>query len=99
MASEPAAAELIAQFDALKAEFAAEAAALTSEQDLRAAQARFLGKKGRVSDLMKLLGRVPPAERSAVGASANEAKTAIEGLVEGRLRALGDALLARELER
>jgi len=96
---EPAAAELIAQFDALKTEFAAEIAGLTSEQDLRAAQARYLGKQGRVSALMKLLGRVPPADRGAVGAKANEAKGAIEGLVDERLRAQGEALLAKELER
>jgi phenylalanyl-tRNA synthetase alpha chain len=95
----PAADELIAQFDALRSEFASEIAALASEQDLRAAQARYLGKKGRVSELMKLLGRVPPADRGAVGAKANEAKGVIEGLVEARLRALGEAVLARELER
>jgi phenylalanyl-tRNA synthetase alpha chain len=95
----PEAAELIAQFDALKTEFASEIAALASEQDLRAAQARYLGKKGRVSELMKLLGRVPPVERGAVGAKANEAKGAIEGLVEARLRALGEAELAKELDR
>jgi len=95
----PDAAELIAQFDALKGEFASEIEALSSEQDLRAAQARYLGKKGRVSDLMKLLGRVPPESRGAVGAKANEAKGAIEGLVEARLRALGEAELAKELER
>src|SRR5438093_8129726 len=95
----PAAAELIAQFDALKTEFASEIAGLTSEQDLRAAQARYLGKKGRLSDPMKLLGRVPPADRGSVGAKANEAKGAIEGMLEERLRALGEAKLAKELTR
>jgi phenylalanyl-tRNA synthetase alpha chain len=95
----PAAAELIAQFDALKTEFASEIAALASEQDLRAAQARYLGKKGRLGEPMKLLGKVPPAERAAVGAKANEAKGAIEGMVEARLRALAETALAKQLER
>src|SRR5205814_1582648 len=35
----------------------------------------------------------------AVGAKANEAKGAIEGLVEARLRAQGEAVLAKELAR
>jgi phenylalanyl-tRNA synthetase alpha chain len=95
----PAAAELIAQFDALKNEFANEVATLTTEQDLRAAQARYLGKKGRVSELMKLLGRVPPADRGPVGQRANQAKGAIEALVEERLEALHQAQLAQDLER
>jgi phenylalanyl-tRNA synthetase alpha chain len=95
----PGAAELAAQFDTLRADFAAEIAGLSTEQEIRAAQARYLGKKGRVSELMKLLGRVPPAERGAVGARANEAKSSIEGLVEGRLRQLGDAALDADLRR
>src|SRR2546423_1280475 len=81
------------------AELAGEIAPLSTEQEIRAAQARYLGKKGRVSDLMKLLGRVPPAERAAVGARANEAKAAIEGAVEARLRGLADAALAVALRR
>src|SRR4051812_18660502 len=99
MSGAPESAELIAQFDALKSEFASEVAALVSEQDIRAAQARYLGKKGRVSELMKLLGRVPPADRGAVGAKANEAKTAIEAEVEKRLGALADVALAADLLR
>jgi phenylalanyl-tRNA synthetase alpha chain len=92
-------AELIAEFEKLRGEFGAEIAALATEQEIRAAQARYLGKKGRLSELMKLLGRVPPAERAAVGAKANEAKGGIEGLVEERLRALGDAALAADRQR
>jgi phenylalanyl-tRNA synthetase alpha chain len=92
----PSASELIARFEALQGEFAREIAGLTTEQDIRAAQARFLGKKGQLSEVMKLLGRVPPADRGAVGAKANAAKAAIEGAVEERLRALGDAALAAD---
>src|SRR5687767_4109594 len=95
----PDAAELIAQFSKLKDEFAGEVASLATEQEIRAAQARYLGKKGRVSDLMKLLGRVPPADRGPVGAKANEAKSAIEGLVEARLQALAGLALEGDLAR
>jgi phenylalanyl-tRNA synthetase alpha chain len=95
----PEAPTLIAQFDALKAELAAEIAPLTTEQEIRAAQARYLGKKGRVSDLMKLLGRLPAADRGPVGAKANEAKTAIEAAVDARLGALADVALGADLAR
>jgi phenylalanyl-tRNA synthetase alpha chain len=95
----PAAAELIGQFEAIAAEFAAEIAPLTTEQEIRAAQARYLGKKGRLAEPMKLLGRVPPQDRAPVGAKANEAKAAVEAAVEKRLGALADVALAGELAR
>jgi phenylalanyl-tRNA synthetase alpha chain len=95
----PSAADLIAQFQALSTQFAAEIQGLATEQDIRAAQARYLGKKGRVSDLMKLLGRIPAADRGAVGAAANQAKASVEDAVEQRLRALADAALGTDLAR
>jgi phenylalanyl-tRNA synthetase alpha chain len=51
-----------------------EIAPLTDEASTRAAAARYVGKKGKISELMKDLGRVPPAERPAMGAEINRAK-------------------------
>jgi phenylalanyl-tRNA synthetase alpha chain len=99
MLSSPHASDLISQFDALRNEFAAEIAPLSSEQEIRAAQARYLGKKGRLSELMKLLGRIAAEDRAAVGARANEAKAAIEAEVQTRLNSLADAELAVDLAR
>src|SRR3954468_11067897 len=93
------ASRIIAQLDALAAEFAAEIGALATEQEIRAAQARYLGKKGRASELMKALGKLPAEERPAVGEAANRAKGAIEALVAARLGALAEAALAGELAR
>jgi len=53
----PIAAGLIADLDRLAGEFAAEIGALATEQEIRVAQARFLGKKGKVSELMKALDK------------------------------------------
>jgi phenylalanyl-tRNA synthetase alpha chain len=92
-------ASLIAEFDRLKDEFVSEIAGLSDEQGIRALQARYLGKKGRVSELMKLLGRLPPADRGQVGAKANETKERIEGEVERRLAALAEAGLSADLTR
>lgn len=91
--------ELIAELDSLAASFGGEVAPLETEQEIRAAQARFLGKKGRVSELMKALGRLPPGDRPVVGEAANRVKSAIESLVATRLAALGEAALAVELAR
>jgi phenylalanyl-tRNA synthetase alpha chain len=90
---------IIADLDRLAGEFASEIGALATEQEIRVAQARYLGKKGRVSELMKTLGRLPPEERPAVGEAANRAKGSIEGAVTARLSALADAELAADLAR
>jgi phenylalanyl-tRNA synthetase alpha chain len=92
-------AKLVAELDRLAAEFAAEIAALATEQEIRLAQARYLGKKGKVSEPMKALGRLPPEERPAVGEAANRAKNGIEGAVAARLTALGEARLGEDLAR
>ena len=91
--------DLVRSFDSLSAEFSAEIAGLRTEEELRLAQARYLGKKGKATELMKLLGRIPAAERPMVGAAANRARETIEGLVEARLAGLANEALAAELSR
>lgn len=91
--------EIIAQLDRLAAALGEEIGPLQTEQEIRAAHARYLGKKGKVSDLMKALGRLPSEERPVVGEAANRAKAAIEGLVEGRLSALTEQALSADLAR
>ncbi len=62
--------------------------------DLEQAKARFLGKAGALTDLLKGLGKLPPEEKPKAGASINEAKTRVEALLQARR----DAILAAELE-
>jgi phenylalanyl-tRNA synthetase alpha chain len=95
----PSVADLIGDLDRLSGAFAAEIAALATEQEIRLAQARYLGKKGRVSELMKALGRLPASDRPAVGEAANRAKASIEGAVSTRLGALDEADLHADLAR
>ena len=91
--------KLIAELERLAAEFAGEIGKLATEEEIRLAQARYLGKKGKVSDLMKALGKLPPAERPAVGEAANRAKSGIERAVGERLSALAEASLSADLSR
>ncbi len=93
------AAKIIDELDRLAGELAADIRELTTEQDIRAAQARYLGRKGKLSELMKALGRLPASDRPAVGEAANRAKAAVEGAVAVRLLALDHAALAEDLAR
>jgi phenylalanyl-tRNA synthetase alpha chain len=95
----PGAQEIIDELDRLPAALNDEIRPLTTEQEIRAAQARYLGKKGRASELMKALGRLPADERPVVGEAANRAKGAIEAIVAERLGGLANAALATELAR
>jgi phenylalanyl-tRNA synthetase alpha chain len=91
--------DLIARLDALASEFVAEAASAQSEQDLRLVQARYLGKKGSVSVLMREMGKLAPDARKQVGEAFNRVKDAIAGEVERRLGELANAALAADLAR
>jgi phenylalanyl-tRNA synthetase alpha chain len=53
--------------------------------DLEALRVRFLGRQGALTQLLRSLGTLPPEERPVVGAAANEAKRALEALLEARL--------------
>jgi phenylalanyl-tRNA synthetase alpha chain len=76
-----------------QAEF--EAAATPAE--LENAKARFLGKSGRITDLLKALGALPLDEKKARGAEINAAKTRIEAALQLRRDALADAELQAQL--
>jgi phenylalanyl-tRNA synthetase alpha chain len=93
------AAGLVDELRRLGDEFTNEIATLSTEQEIRLAQARYLGRKGRVTDLMKALGKIPPAERPLVGEAANRTRDAIEAAVSGRLEALATTALKEDLAR
>jgi phenylalanyl-tRNA synthetase alpha chain len=95
----PAADKVIEDLVRLSEEFGGEIGALASEQEIRLAQARYLGRKGRVTELMKALGRIPAEDRPRVGEAANRARDLIENAVAVRLRALQEQALESELAR
>jgi phenylalanyl-tRNA synthetase alpha chain len=60
-----------------------------TEARLEELRVRFLGRKeGRLTAIMRELGRLSPAERPAAGQAANRAKEAISTLLESRQAAL-----------
>lgn len=70
---------------------AADAATLENEK------AKFLGKTGALTELLKGLGKLPPEEKRAQGAQINLVKDRIEGLLNARRQALADAQMNARL--
>lgn len=90
---------LIASLDSLVDELDRSLQGLTDEPAIRAAAARFTGKKGKLSELMKEMGKLPPAERPAFGAATNRVKQEIEARVTRKLDELARAAAAADLAR
>ena len=74
--------------DALLDEARRAVAAAGSAQALVEVRARFLGRKGSLSELLRGIGELPPAERGPAGQKANEAKRQIEAWAAERREAL-----------
>ena len=82
------------QLESIVAEATAAISAAASAAELEQAKARFLGKAGSLTELLKGLGRLSAEERPRAGAAINQAKAAVEALLQARR----DALAARELD-
>jgi len=66
--------------------------------DLENAKARFLGKAGRVTELLKALGTLPVDEKKARGAQINATKQRIESALAARRQDLAGAELLAQLK-
>ncbi|MFZ3126853.1 MAG: phenylalanine--tRNA ligase subunit alpha [Rhodoferax sp.] len=86
--------ELNAIVDTAKAAFSE---ALTPA-DLENAKALFLGKSGRITELMKGMAALSVDEKKSRGAAINLAKQAIETALTARRQALADAELQTQLQ-
>jgi phenylalanyl-tRNA synthetase alpha chain len=83
--------------DAIVADAAAQFAAVAEAPELEQAKARFLGKQGKLTELLKGLGKLSPEERREAGARINEAKDRIERALADRRAALARAKLESRL--
>jgi len=66
--------------------------------DLENAKARYLGKSGVMTDLMKGLSALSPEDKKSRGAQINKAKQAIEAALNDRRQALADLELHTQLQ-
>lgn len=57
-----------------------------SEKEWVDLKAKYLGKKGKLQDLLKLLPTAPPAERKSLGSRVNELKDLLENIFSEKLK-------------
>lgn len=80
--------------DAAKADFER----TTTPAELENAKARYLGKTGRVTELLKSLASLSPEEKKKHGAMINVGKQAIEAALQARRQQLAEAELEAQLK-
>ncbi len=68
-------------------------------ESLERVRISILGKKGALSEVLKGLGSVAPADRPAIGGVANEWKRKIEDALEGRKQGLEKAFLQERIQK
>jgi phenylalanyl-tRNA synthetase alpha chain len=72
-------------------------AAISDEAELEQVKARYLGKEGSLTILLKGLGKLSAEERPAAGARINQVKQSIEAALQQRRDALQQNKLAQKL--
>jgi phenylalanyl-tRNA synthetase alpha chain len=82
------------RIDELRAEAEQALARAGSAQEVEQVRVQYLGRKAELPNLLRGVAQLPPEERGTVGRAANEARKALEALVERR----SEALAASELD-
>ncbi|MEO8740908.1 MAG: phenylalanine--tRNA ligase subunit alpha [Casimicrobiaceae bacterium] len=85
------------QLESIVAEALAEFAACADPASLENAKARYIGKTGRLTELLKGLGKLAATERPAAGARINAAKEQLEAALKARRDDLADVKLSAML--
>jgi phenylalanyl-tRNA synthetase alpha chain len=90
---------MIERIEQLRAEAQAGIAQAGSSEALEELRVRYLGRKAELPQLLRGVAQLEPAERGAVGKAANQARQALEALIEARAVQLSGAELELELAR
>jgi phenylalanyl-tRNA synthetase alpha chain len=87
--------ERIAQ---LREQAEAEISRASTSEALQELRVGYLGRKAELPQLLRGVAELEPAERGAVGKAANQARQALEALIEARVGQVGAAEMEQELE-
>jgi phenylalanyl-tRNA synthetase alpha chain len=85
---------MIDRIEKLRAEGEAAISAADSSATLEQLRVRYLGRKAELPQMLREVAGLEPAERGAVGKAANQARQALEGLIDAR----EGEISARELD-
>jgi phenylalanyl-tRNA synthetase alpha chain len=83
----------------LQAEAESAVAQSDSSDALQQLRVRYLGRKAELPQLLRSVAQLPPQERGAVGKAANQARQALEQLMQARARELAAGELRQRLQR
>ena len=86
------------QLAAIRAQALATFAAAEDSAQLDALRVQYLGKKGELTAVLKMMGKLSPEERPVMGQLANEVRATLEQALEERGKALEAAALEKRLE-
>ena len=86
------------QLAAIRAQALAAFAAAEDSAQLDALRVQYLGKKGELTAVLKMMGKLSPEERPVMGQLANEVRVTLEQALEERGKALEAAALEKRLE-
>jgi phenylalanyl-tRNA synthetase alpha chain len=89
---------MIDRIEQLRTEAEAAITAVESSEELAQLRVRYLGRKARLPQLLREVASLDPAERAAVGKAANEARQALEALIQERSAQLEGAELRQRLQ-
>jgi len=90
--------DLISQLDKIGALAEAELQSSGNSEAIEKVRVGFLGKKGKLSEVLRGLKDVDPKDRPAVGAKANEWKARLEGIIESRKSEFGSQELLSKIQ-
>ena len=88
-----------AQLEQIRATALAEITAAEDTAALDAVRVRFLGKKGELTAVLKLMGKLSAEERPVMGQMANAVRSELEAALEERKTALQAVALEQQLAR
>ena len=85
------------KLDTIRAEAVEAARSVAREADLATSRARYVGRKGVIVPVMRMLGQLDKSSRPAAGALINEAKVAVEAAFDEARERLAASALQAEL--
>jgi phenylalanyl-tRNA synthetase alpha chain len=88
---------MIERIQELRTQGEAEIAAARGGEALEQLRVRYLGRKAELPQMLRGVAQLEPAQRGAVGKAANQARQALESLIEERAGQLGGAELEQQL--
>ena len=86
------------KLEQIRAEALSAFAESRTDQELDALRVKYLGKKGELTAVLKMMGKLSAEERPVIGQLANDVREALSSALEASQKALAQAALEQQLE-